>query len=137
VAIERRAWEVRLMVNLTRLAALKVRNSAQSSIGFDDMANPLTIVAHLHVRQDKLDEAKAFLLGLVEGSRSDPDCIDYHLHQDNENPLEFTFYENWVSRAAWDRHMQLPPLKELARRREEFFAAPTEIRLMTMISSPE
>jgi quinol monooxygenase YgiN len=99
------------------------------------MAGQLTIVAHLHVREEKLAEAKAFLLGLVEGSRSDPNCIDYHLHQDNENPLEFTFYENWVDRASWDRHMELPPLKELARRRPEFFRAPTEIRLMSMISA--
>jgi quinol monooxygenase YgiN len=101
------------------------------------MANQLTIVAHLHVRPEKLDEAKAFLLALVEGSRSEPDCIDYHLHQDNENPVEFTFYENWVSRDAWGRHMQLPALRELARRREEYFTAPTDIRFLTMISRRE
>jgi quinol monooxygenase YgiN len=98
------------------------------------MTKQLTIVAHLHVRQEKLEEARRFLLDLIEKSRGEPDCIDYHLHQDNENPLEFTFYENWTDRGSWDRHMELPYLKELARRREEFFSAPTQIRLMTMIS---
>jgi quinol monooxygenase YgiN len=98
------------------------------------MAKQLTIVAHLYVREEKLEEAKQFLLGLVGKSRSEADCIDYHLHQDDENPLEFTFYENWTDRAAWDRHMELPYLKELARRRDEFFSRPTHIRLMSMIS---
>ncbi len=98
------------------------------------MSKQLTIVAHLYARKEKLDEVKTFLLGLVEGSRADPTCVEYHLHQDDDNPLEFTFYENWKDRASWDANMQLPPLKELARRREEFFTTPPHIRLMSMIS---
>lgn len=98
------------------------------------MSKQLTIIAHLHLREEKAEEAKAFLLGLVAESRSDPNCIDYHLHQDRENPLEFAFYENWTDRSAWDRHMEIPSLKELARRRPEFFSSPTQISLMEMIS---
>jgi quinol monooxygenase YgiN len=94
----------------------------------------LTIVAHLYVREDKLEEAKQFLLDLIAKSRSEAHCLDYHLHQDNDNPMEFTFYENWTDRAAWDRHMELPYLKELAQRRDEFFSQKSDIRMMTMIS---
>jgi quinol monooxygenase YgiN len=27
------------------------------------------------------------------------------LHQDNENPAHFMFYENWESRELWQTHM--------------------------------
>lgn len=42
----------------------------------------LTIVANIKTKADKID-----------------------LHQDNENPAHFLFYENWESRELWQTHM--------------------------------
>jgi quinol monooxygenase YgiN len=94
----------------------------------------LTVIAHLVAKPDKIEETKKFLLGLVHPTRPEPGCVEYHLHQDNDNPAEFTFYENWTNRAEWDKHMELPHLTEFAKMAPQLFARDPHIRLMTMIS---
>jgi len=37
------------------------------------------------------------------------------LHQDNENPEIFVFYENWESRELWQKHMNNAHLAEYMR----------------------
>jgi quinol monooxygenase YgiN len=93
-----------------------------------------TIIAHIVAQPDKIEDTKAFLLGLITPTRAEAGCVDYHLHQDDENPAEFTFYENWKTRADWDHHMTMPHLQQFARRAEELFAVPVHIRKMTMIN---
>lgn len=66
----------------------------------------LTIVANIHAKPDKTDLVKAELLKLIDITRAEEGCIDYDLHQDNENPSHFMFYENWESRELWQVHMK-------------------------------
>ena len=73
------------------------------------MAN-LTIVANIRARPDKADQVKAELLKLIPITRAEAGCIQYDLHQDNENPAHFLFYENWQSRELWQTHMNGPHL---------------------------
>lgn len=73
------------------------------------MAN-LTIVANIHAKADKVDLIKAELQKLIEITRSEDGCIQYDLHQDNENPAHFLFFENWESRELWQKHMNAPHL---------------------------
>jgi quinol monooxygenase YgiN len=65
----------------------------------------LTIVANIKVKADKIDLVKAELLKLIDITRAEEGCINYDLHQDNENPAHFLFYENWESRELWQTHM--------------------------------
>lgn len=65
----------------------------------------LTIVAHIHAKEDQIDRVKQQLTQLVEPTRNEDGCINYDLHQDNENPAHFMFFENWESRALWQDHM--------------------------------
>ena len=98
------------------------------------MSKPLTVIAHLVAKPHKIHETKEFLLSLVDATRTEAGCIDYHLHQDDDKPAEFTFYENWKNRAEWDKHMETPNLREFARRADDLFAVSPQIRLMTIIS---
>ncbi len=66
----------------------------------------LTIVANVVAKADKIEFVKAELLKLIELTRAEPGCINYNLHQDNENPAHFTFYENWTSSALLQAHLQ-------------------------------
>lgn len=100
------------------------------------MPKQFTVIAHLVAKPERIDEARAFLLRLVEQTRTEAGCVNYDLHQDVENPLEFTFYENWVDRAAWELHNAMPYLQELGRRAPELFAVPAHVRQMAMISLP-
>jgi quinol monooxygenase YgiN len=70
----------------------------------------LTIIANIHVNADKIELVKAELLKLVPITRAEEGCINYDLHQDNENPAHFTFFENWESRELWQTHMNAPHL---------------------------
>lgn len=72
----------------------------------------LTIVANIKANSDKIELVKAELLKLIEVTRAEEGCINYDLHQDNENPAHFMFYENWASRELWQTHMNNTHLAE-------------------------
>lgn len=99
------------------------------------MTVQLTVIAHLRALSGQIDETRAFLTGLIAPTRMEPGCVEYWLHQDNDDLAEFTFYENWTNRAEWDKHMELPHLAKFADVRDKVFEV-QKLRLMTMISDP-
>lgn len=70
----------------------------------------LTIVANIHAKPDQVDLVKAELMKLIATTRAEEGCLQYDLHQDDEIPAHFMFYENWVSRDLWQAHMKAPHL---------------------------
>lgn len=72
----------------------------------------LTIVANIKAKADCVDLVQAELQKLVEITRAEAGCINYDLHQDNNNPAHFMFYENWESRDQWQAHMNIRHLQE-------------------------
>ncbi|MGJ8640692.1 MAG: putative quinol monooxygenase [Opitutaceae bacterium] len=75
------------------------------------MTQKLTIVAHITAKADKIDFVKSELEKLIEPTRVEAGCINYDLHQDNENPAYFLFFENWETRELWQAHMAAAPLQ--------------------------
>jgi quinol monooxygenase YgiN len=67
--------------------------------------SPLTIVAKVVAKKGAVEPVKAELLKLIAPTRNESGCIEYILHQDNENPAVFIFYENWESGASLEQHM--------------------------------
>lgn len=65
----------------------------------------LTVVANIIANKDSIDFVKAELIKLIEVTRAEAGCINYNLHQDNENPAHFVFYENWQSREHLQTHL--------------------------------
>jgi len=72
----------------------------------------LTIVANIKAKVDKIDLVKSELLKLINTTRAEEGCVNYNLHQDNDNPAHFLFYENWQSRELWQTHMNNTHLHE-------------------------
>ena len=66
---------------------------------------PLTIVASITAKPDRIDLVKAELMKLIEPTRAESGCLQYDLHQDHEHPAHFLFFENWSSREQWQAHM--------------------------------
>lgn len=97
------------------------------------MTKQLTVIAHLRALDGQVEETKALLMGLVEPTRQEPGCVEYWLHQDDEDPAEFTFYENWTNRAEWDKHIEMPHLQAVAEVNDKVFEL-QKLRLMTMVS---
>ena len=64
----------------------------------------LTIVANIIVKESHTEQVKAELFKLIDITRTENGCINYDLHQDNENPSHFMVYENWDSHESWQAH---------------------------------
>ena len=66
---------------------------------------PVTVVAKVVARKEAVDRVMPELLKLVPLTRQESGCIEYNLHQDNNDPAVFIFYETWESAAALEQHM--------------------------------
>lgn len=93
----------------------------------------LTIVANITANPDKVDLVKSELEKLIPITQKEKGCIQYDLHQDNENPAHFLFFENWESRELWQDHMNAPHLAAFLKATE---GALTELTVyeMTQVS---
>ena len=72
----------------------------------------LTIIANITAKSDQIDLVKAELGKLIALTRAEEGCLQYDLHQDNENPAHFMFYETWESRELWQTHMSAQHLHD-------------------------
>ncbi|WP_159564155.1 putative quinol monooxygenase [Budvicia diplopodorum] len=68
--------------------------------------NEITIVATLTVKSAYQTALVSELKKLVDSSRAEKGCLQYDLHQDNQNPLVYVFIERWASQAIVDAHNQ-------------------------------
>ena len=73
----------------------------------------LTVFAKIVAKKDAVDAVKRAALQIVAPTRAEEGCISYFLHQDNDNPCVFMFYENWTSEADLDKHMKTDHFKAL------------------------
>ncbi|MCK5442906.1 MAG: antibiotic biosynthesis monooxygenase [Maribacter sp.] len=64
----------------------------------------LTITASILAMPEKRALVKQSLLNLIPPTLLEEGCLNYDLHQDNENPNRFFFYENWATRDLWLDH---------------------------------
>jgi quinol monooxygenase YgiN len=51
---------------------------------------------------------RSALLDMVGPSRMEPGCLCYNLHESNDEPGLFVFYEQWSDQAALDAHFETP-----------------------------
>ena len=77
----------------------------------ENMSTKLTIVAKIIAKSDRVDFVKTELIKLIEPTLKEAGCVQYDLHQDNNDPAVFLFFENWESRELWQHHMQSDHLK--------------------------
>ena len=96
-------------------------------------AKTIWVVAHLTARPDKIEETREALSALVEPTRAEDGCIKYELTQNNSDPTDFTFVEEWTSDSALDEHLESDHIHRLRSRADDLFAAPPDIRRYTVL----
>lgn len=72
----------------------------------------VTVVAKVTAKSAAIEAVKAELMKMIAPTRQEKGCIEYRLHQDNNDPAVFLFYENWQSAACVEQHMNSPHFKE-------------------------
>lgn len=68
----------------------------------------VTVVAKLIANEVAVETVKSELLKMIEPTRMEDGCIEYRLHQDNDDPKVFIFFEMWENLACLERHMATP-----------------------------
>lgn len=67
-----------------------------------------TVVAQVRAKPEFVEAVKRACLALVEPSRADKGCLNYHLYQSADDSTIFIFYENWESLEDIERHLEAP-----------------------------
>ena len=98
------------------------------------MANDrLTVIARIKARAGLEDRVREALLDLIPPTRSEAGCINYDLHQSVDDKTLFVFYENWVSREALEKHLEMPHSLSFDERTDGLLAHETEITFWEML----
>ncbi|BAT51523.1 Antibiotic biosynthesis monooxygenase [Nostoc sp. NIES-3756] len=94
----------------------------------------LRVVARIVALPDKVEELKAILLGLIEPTRQEVGVIKYELLQNQSDPTDFTFVEEWASAEALDTHLASAHLQAAADKLEGVVAAPPDIHRYNLLA---
>jgi quinol monooxygenase YgiN len=103
---------------------------------FYPMSKPtLRIVVHLIAFPDKVEELKSLLLSIIEPTRREPGCIKYELLQNQADPTDFTFVEEWESTAWLELHLASTHIQAAVLKLEGVAVAPPDIRRYQLLES--
>lgn len=94
----------------------------------------IRVVAHLTAREDRIEDACEALMELLGPTRAEQGCIFYDLAQNNDDPTDFTFVEEWETDEMLDAHLESEHIRKLQSRADDLFAAPPDIRRYTLIA---
>lgn len=72
----------------------------------------LSVIAKIIAKKESVENVKSELLKMIEPTRKEEGCIEYSLHQDNDNPAIFVFYETWDSDLCLEKHMNTDHFKK-------------------------
>lgn len=92
----------------------------------------LTIVAKVTAKKEAVEIVRSELLKMVAPTRKEEGCSDYNLHQDNDNPAVFIFYENWESAVFLEKHISSDHFKAYVRAVDDLIEEKT-VHKMTRI----
>jgi quinol monooxygenase YgiN len=67
----------------------------------------------------KEQELREALVAGVTGSRHDPGCVSYELHEVAGDPSTLVLYEQWISEELLNAHLASAPLQALKSRANE------------------
>lgn len=94
----------------------------------------IRVVARVVALPDKVEDVKSVLLGLIEPTRQEDGCIVYELLQNQDDPTDFTFVEEWESQALLDAHLASAHLAEADAKLEGLVAAEPDIRIYRLLA---
>jgi len=91
------------------------------------MNRQLTVIAFARARRSKVAEAREALFALVAPTRAEKGCINYDLHQSDEDPTQFVFCENCETDAALEAHANSAHLQAFRKISGSMLEGPAEL----------
>ncbi len=94
----------------------------------------LRVIARVKARPGKVDELLSVLSSLVEPTRKEAGCISYKLLQNNQDPADFAFVEEWQSSAALESHFVTKHFKNALVKLPSLVASEPDIQRYHLVS---
>ena len=73
----------------------------------------LIVVARYVVKEGHEDSVVSLLRSNAEASRQEPDCQEFSVYQDVEDPRRVLLYERYTDEDAFQAHRQTPHFRDL------------------------
>ena len=95
--------------------------------------NGVRVVAHFVAKPESVEDVKRILTGMIDPTRNEDGCVTYELLQNAADPTDFTFVEEWTSKANLDRHAVSDHLKTGRELVREHLAKDSDVRVYTLV----
>ena len=94
----------------------------------------LRVVARLAAFPDKVAELKSLLLSIIEPTRKEAGCIKYELLQNQADPTDFTFVEEWESADLLELHLGSTLVQDAVQKLDGLAVGPPDIRRYELLA---
>jgi quinol monooxygenase YgiN len=94
--------------------------------------NDLVFYVKLHVKPERVEEWRQAVDAIIGRMAAEPEFVACYLHQDSQDPLEFTLYERWrePSVEAFLRNQMKPYRIEYDAKLPDLLARPREAAIL-------
>ncbi len=94
----------------------------------------LRVVARVIALPGKVEQVKSVLFALVEPTRQEEGCITYELWQNQEDPTDFTFVEEWQNQAMLNAHLASAHIEAAESQLDSLLASEPDIRIYQLLA---
>jgi quinol monooxygenase YgiN len=84
-------------------------------------ARPVWVIVRGRTRPDQVEQAKIALMKIADPIRANPDCLEFRVYQDREDPRSFVLWERWVSEEALFAHGKRDYMAEYMAQKDTIF----------------
>ena len=88
----------------------------------------IRVVARFIALPNKVEELKSVLMEFIERTRPEAGAIKYELLQNQSDPTDFTFVEEWTSDQALNTHLDSPHIQAGVAKLEGLVTAAPDVR---------
>lgn len=75
----------------------------------------VNLTAIVKSKPEHTEEVKTYLLNMVVNSKKEEACLQYDLHQNNEEPNIFVFHEIWKDEKSLEEHNSKPYIQDFVK----------------------
>ncbi|MBP6870044.1 antibiotic biosynthesis monooxygenase [Candidatus Babeliales bacterium] len=86
--------------------------------------NPFYVVVILEAKVGQEQNLKEELLKVQKLSLEESVCLDFRVHEDVNNPVQFVLYEAWTSKEGHALHFKQPYITELGNKLDSLLEKP-------------
>jgi quinol monooxygenase YgiN len=94
----------------------------------------LIVVAEMNAQSGKEDELRQKLTGFVAPTRAENGCVQYDLHEAEDQPGHFLFFERWTSMQTLEAHLASPHIASVLPGLGSILAKPARISKFRQIA---